>query len=296
MRKENKYKIYTRSLRICERFPIKVIKFKRPKWARFKLYFQRRLIKFKRVSALFFKRRKFFDKLKLELKKNFSALKQDLNSVKLDINSFDYLNIKNKDILKKLHLNVNRLQIKIKKVYIKNFLLKINTIKNECRRWSRSKKFYRDRLKVRCLISTIFGGFIKKSKFNFLLGFRYKRDIYLNRLYKNYYKICILLWLSNLCSSPFQAKESLNLGSVLLNGLKVYSDKNLIKGDVLMLEDKRIFLKSNLFKFTKSCSFLSFLEIDYYSQNIVLIKSLEDLSINDFILISKEYIHIKYLL
>ena len=123
------------------------------------------------------------------------------------------------------------------------------------------------------------------------------RDIFLAGFLKPEYRADILLWRLNFFSSSFSARQSINEGEVLLNGKTFVSNITLKKGDILMFNSKKVCSSFSLESFLKRQSvqrtFSTFVEIDFYTKTLVIVKDLEDLTSDDFNLLFTEYFDLK---
>ena len=97
-------------------------------------------------------------------------------------------------------------------------------------------------------------------------------------------------------TSKIESGQKIHFGNLNLNNSLSRVNNFLKKGDVLSVSDSRIILTENLQKYSSDSSFLTFLEIDDYSQTVVLVKGLEDLTSDDFYLINSEYINLNNLI
>ena len=86
-------------------------------------------------------------------------------------------------------------------------------------------------------------------------------------------------------------------GKVLLNQKRPSFNSFLKKGDVVTfprsLTHENLF--SNFQKYTLNHIFFTFLEIDYFTKTIVILKNFDELSPNDFYFLVVEFIRIKNL-
>lgn len=115
------------------------------------------------------------------------------------------------------------------------------------------------------------------------------------------YRIDILLWYLNYFNSSFESRQNINSKSILVNGKCVKSNYYLKKGDIISISlkqnDKKTYSFIKIFKkHLFNNIFFSFLEVDYYSNNIVVIKDVVDLVDTDLQLLIEKNIDIKHLL
>jgi ribosomal protein S4 len=241
MRKYKKYKGFKLSGIIFKKCPLRLLKFRRPKWTILQQQLKTTLLKQQRR----FKKTKF----KFKKSKRSSSL----------VNSF--------------------------------------LIKNTFKSWSKTKKYYKTGFKNKNILLNRFDrsiqfSFLKKrSKFCFL-----KKDYILNYLVYPEFRIDILLWNLNLFYSSYQARQSINNNEVLVNGKAVKSNTFLKKGDIISFLDSgsnNYAFKKIIDSYSKNEKFLTFVEIDYYTKTIILLKSYNELSSEDIFLLTTEYINVK---
>ncbi len=221
MRKSHKYQIYNK-VRILSRFPLRVLRFKRPKWA----------------------------------------------------------SIQNNFISKK----------KLGKV-----LTDITQIKGNICSWKKVKNAYRERLKNYSFLAAIFRHSISLKNLKKTKNITNRKDGYLTYIFNFYYKPCNLIFISNMLTTSFEAKQKIHSKELLVNNKIASSNSRLKKGDVLSLLDKKVNISNVSNKFNFTFAILTNIEVDYYSQNIILIKDLSELSKEDFFLLSLDYINIQKL-
>jgi ribosomal protein S4 len=240
MRKINKYKIYKVSGVCLKKFPLRILKFRRPKWNNLQ-----KLLKTNLIASRSFKQNKsFFGKKKIK-----SSL----------INSF--------------------------------------LIKTDLKRWARIKSYYKTGFKYKNVLQNIFDcsikfNFFKKKSKNLSL----KKDYILNYLVYPNFRMDILLWNLNFFSSSFQARQVINNHDILLNGKKVKANVFVTKGDIITFKNTTLegFEYNKIVeRISKDKKFLTFVEIDYYTKTIIILKDYKELSLEDLYLLVTEYLNLK---
>jgi ribosomal protein S4 len=245
MRFVNKYKGYEKATIIFERFPLRVLKFKRPKW--------------KKVQKLILYRKKS-------------------RAVK-------------KNLLKKLSREPeNRL-----------FDAFVNYL--DPYTWDRIKRYYENGRKIRTsilrlfdktLVAKSFKKFLRRSKKSFEVT-----NVYLKMIVKPEYRLNILIWRLGFFRSSYEACQAINEKRVYVNSRCVSKSTLLCKGDVITFGPS--YKQSNLViqkirdSFLIPQSVLTFVEIDYYSNSVVIVKGLSDLSTEDLYLMAKDHYSLKKL-
>lgn len=245
MRFVNKYKGYEKATIIFERFPLRVLKFKRPKW--------------KKVQKLIIYRKKS--------------------------------RVVKKNLLKKLSRQPeNRL-----------FDTFVNYL--DPYTWDRIKKYYENGRKIRTSILKLFDKtlaaksfkkFSRRSKNSFVTT-----DVYLKMIVKPEYRLNILIWRLGFFRSSYQACQAINEKRVYVNDRCVSKSTLLCKGDVITFspsyKQSHLVIQKIRDSFLEPQSVLTFLEVDYYSNSVVIVKGLSDLSTEDLYLMAKDHYSIKKL-
>ena len=123
------------------------------------------------------------------------------------------------------------------------------------------------------------------------------KEIFLHGFLRHEFRTDILLWRLNFFSSSFSARQSINEGEIRLNNKIFLSNKILKKGDLISFEsykeDSSFCLSSILNKIYSNPRFCSFVEVDFYTKTIIIIKDLEELTQDDFNFLVNEYFDLK---
>jgi ribosomal protein S4 len=108
------------------------------------------------------------------------------------------------------------------------------------------------------------------------------------------FRIDILLAGLGFFHTSFQARQSILNGSILVNGKVVCSSLFLKKGDIISFSDSVHVSVDESFKcFSPTKKVFSFLEVDFYSNTLVITKNLSDLHLQDMYLFSVNYPDLK---
>jgi ribosomal protein S4 len=219
------------------------------------------------------------------LKKEFSSKNRLKKKRKFNINEF----LLNKLLIKRKKKKVssvnfyttlvNKKKKKINLPFIRPYL-----VKNRYDFLEKIKNYYKNSNYTKILLSNTFGNSVNikkitKKKISDLS----KKKFFLNFLIKPQYRLNILLWNLYFFSTPHQANQQLLNKQILVNGKAVNSNILLRKGDIIsFLRNTHCrFFKS----FSKKCSpveyFLTFIEVDYETETIIVIKDFSELSTND---------------
>lgn len=194
----------------------------------------------------------------------------------------------------------NVLLNKKKKNKIKRFkdhlLVKVNF-----RTWEKVKSFYQSGRKITNLLFNTFDQSVSNTEFKRSILYSKASceilSVYRQMILKPEFRLNILLWRLNIFCSSYQATQAIHDKKVLVNDKIVGSNFLLSKGDIVSLNlkchQKNINLKKSKLNFSPTDVILSFVEIDYYSNNIVIIKSLENLGHDDLRFIRTEFCNLK---
>ena len=282
---KNKWHIY------CFFFKKRILSFKRPKWKKIKFrifFFINSYKKYKKnLLPLQFCR---FLKILISLKKEYLKKKQ------INIKFKSFFNKLNSFLItryfKKLKRNLCMPNQKLKFFFLKNFknfffsytssVISHFTI--------RSRFIFKNLLYMKSTVLKYFNGCFPVKFFKGLPTTNiYKQDV-ISTFLTAEYRLDILLWRLKFFKSPFLARFAFQQNIILINNNQVnssYSEKNHYKRCLIGLE--LVSLKSNFrFSYLKnSKSFVkflylpTFLEIDYYSGNSIVLKPLSSLTFKD---------------
>lgn len=183
-----------------------------------------------------------------------------------------------------------------RKLFFNNFLTKVST-----RAWYRVEKYYENGRRIKTAISSLFDKTLPTSFYRKTLNLRHKSrlisQIYSNTLIKPEFKLDILLWRLNFFRSCYQSSQAISEKKVKVNGKCVKGNYYLSKGDIITFCSSRplsaLSVKNVKFNFLFSKKFLTFVEVDYYSNCIVVLKGFDDLSLEDFYILVKEHYSLK---
>ena len=173
-------------------------------------------------------------------------------------------------------------------------------LKNSYQHWDKVKNYYRDGIQFKTRVLSMYDN-------SFTINF-FKKEILLNKkktikdtllfgFIKPEFRIDILLWRLNFFSSSFQARQSINEGEIKLNNKKILGNVFLKKGDIISFSSCKSLSSSNITnifsKLFNNDIFCTFIEVDFYTQTIVIIKNFEELTADDFSLFLTEYFDLK---
>jgi hypothetical protein len=146
--------------------------------------------------------------------------------------------------------------------------------------WNRISRTYKSRLEF---YSSLFAQFDQSIKIKRLKSYKTlgRFDNYVKHFAEGYFKTTALLWASYFFKSTYEAKQSVDFSNVVINNGLGTSNEMLLSGSVVSVLDKNFELKKNIMKYSENTQMLSFIEVDYYSQELVLIKDVNNISEDD---------------
>jgi ribosomal protein S4 len=173
------------------------------------------------------------------------------------------------------------------------------SVKVDFKIWEKVKSFYQNGRKVtNSIFNTVDKSLSTSNLKKTLLNSNCETlDVYRQTLLKPEFKLSILLWKLNLFSSSFQASQAISEKKILINDAPVKTNFLLLKGDIIRLRTesykKNTDVRKSKIHFSPSDIVSSFVEIDYYSSVIVIVKNLEDLSDQDLHFVKQEFYNLK---
>jgi ribosomal protein S4 len=173
------------------------------------------------------------------------------------------------------------------------------TLKTSFKQWDKAKNYYKLGIQIKKKLMTLFDSSvnINSVKKQILNKKNKSKEIFLHGFLRHEFRTDILLWRLNFFSSSFSARQSINEGEIRLNDKIFLSNKILKKGDLIYFEsykeDSSFCLSSILNKIYSNPRFCSFVEVDFYTKTIIIIKDLEELSQDDFNFLVNEYFDLK---
>lgn len=174
-----------------------------------------------------------------------------------------------------------------------------NHIKVRVVRKFNTKRFFRIKQQTRKYIASLYENTINFRKKN---NYKDRQTSVSSYIIKPYFRIDILLWYLKFFPSSVEARIFINARNVLVNDRVVFSNYELKKGDVITLNYFNItpeVAERNEFycikrKFKRSSSFFPFLEVDYYTNKIIILKEWNELSVSELALTVKTSKKLKY--
>ena len=161
--------------------------------------------------------------------------------------------------------------------------------------WQKLRTHYKKGLQIKNNIRKLFDDNVKHKFFKKVLTSKKNRslkNIILLSLVKPLFKLDVLLWNLNFYASSYQARQAINNKQISVNSKNVAGNYYLKKGDVIVL-DPTFLISTILFNKSLHNFFLTFIEIDYYTNTVVVIKNLNELSLEDLYVVILHYFDLK---
>lgn len=173
-------------------------------------------------------------------------------------------------------------------------------LKNSYKFWDNSQNYFKETVRLKSSISILYDRAVSRlnfKKYSTKINNASIRSFFINFLIKPEFRIDILLWKLNFFSTVFQARQSVNNGEITVNNLSVLSNVYLKKGDVVLFDTKNSTKLYNTKAIQTNISiseiFSTFVEIDYYTKTIVILKNYDELSVEDLYVLINNYYDLK---
>lgn len=178
-----------------------------------------------------------------------------------------------------------------KRFFFDNFVIKVNL-----KSWYRVEKYYENGRRIKDSVSKMFDRSLSTAYFRKVLVLSKKasdiRHIYSHSLLKPEFRLDILLWRLKFFSSSYHACQAIDESRITVNNKSVKGNFFLSKGDIILFSSEYKLNNFCMKKVRKSTLFskvvLTFVEVDYYSNCVIVLKNLEDLGTEDFYVLVKE--------
>jgi ribosomal protein S4 len=175
------------------------------------------------------------------------------------------------------------------------------TTKSTFKSWERVRKYYKRGFQNRNMLCSIYDSSIKFKTLRkkvFSKSFK-RKDVISHYLVEPQYKLDILLWDLHFFSSVYQARQKISNRQILANGKSIQANILLRKGDVITFKswDKKndFFFNKSVKKYFLNEKFITFLEVDYYTKTIVILKNFDRLSSEDKHILITDFVPLKSL-
>lgn len=302
MRRVSKFKFLNKKHNYPYFSPNRVLRFQRPKWK----FIKKKILRLKKNRKLITK--KIVIKKKLKLFKNILFLKSKVKQKFLYSNFFLLFFKKIKKVLK--IKNIVFLKLKFKKLaklqkssyknqvkfVLNNFFFNFMRVTTKISSWNRLRFNFKE---------TLWMKFSVLKYFNFCFSTAFFKRLYLkkkSRIYnlsltfvKPEYRLDLVLWRLKFFVSPYVARAAIRTSLVKVlakindsHTVSSYSQYFVKGGDLIKINIKNFNFKKNLLHFARSIYLPSFLEVDYYTNTILILKNFKVLTDSDLNSILKE--------
>jgi hypothetical protein len=190
---------------------------------------------------------------------------------------------------KKKSLKFNKIK-EIKKNILKNFFFNFIAVKSKINSWQRLRFFFKESLFMKNAVRKYFDGQFSLSYFKKSFKKPHTRCFSISSVFiRPEFRLDILLWRLKIYSSVFFSKRAIRNKKVTVNGLNKNFDFYLVKGDIIKFSQVKTYnLKKYFLKYFKIIFIPSFIELDFYTNTIVVLKSFNNFKISDFSSVIKE--------
>lgn len=176
---------------------------------------------------------------------------------------------------------------KEKKFFIDPLITKLST-----RFIYRLNKDYYSKLEIKRFLSCLFDKNLRDKRKHLFV----KKNLLISKyLLHPFYQIDVLLWYLNLFSSVYKTRQLIHSGYLKVNNKSVKPNYILKKGDVISVNQKfreQYNLDTLNSLYFENILFLTFIEVDFYTKTITIVKNCEELSLDDCKLLIDQYINI----
>lgn len=178
-----------------------------------------------------------------------------------------------------------------------NTFLNVEIIKNPLKKWDKIRGYFKKKVLAKLLISHIYDNSVNvNSIYNKAKSLKSRTDLIRHYLIAPLFRIDLILYNLNFFSSSAHTQQFLNAGVVRVNGCSISKNRYLKRGDLVTFDTSRCLVKNLSMNFNKhllNISHLPFVEFDFYSKSLIVLKNIDELSNEDFFLICDEYLNIK---
>lgn len=302
MRRISKFKFSNKNHNYPYFFYNRILRFQRPKWKSIKT----KILRIKKNIKIINK--KIIFKNQLKLFKNILLLKEKIKVRFLYSNYFLFLLSKIKKSLKRKNISFLKFKLKkyINKKYkvlnkkqrkfiLNNFFFNYMYIKSKILSWNRLHSNFKEMLWMK---------FSVFKYFNFCFSIPFFKRLLLKKTTKVYnlsltfikpeYRLDILLWRLKFFLSPYLVRNAVRLNLIsIFSKISFFNAKNISynyfvqSGDIIQIKNNLNF-KVILSHYIKTIFIPSFVEVDYYANQIVILKNYKKLVEKDLNSVIKE--------
>ncbi len=160
--------------------------------------------------------------------------------------------------------------------------------------WEKSTDYFKDGIQLKRHLMNSYDASVKISFFKKKIKKRNQvKSLLLKFLVKPVYRVDVLLSRLHLFYSTYQTRQFIKYGIILVNNKKIDINYILKKGDIISFNSKKIHkhleFKSICSKFLNNNSVYSFVEMDLYTNNLIILKDINELTQGDLNLLVGDY-------
>lgn len=190
-----------------------------------------------------------------------------------------------KKILKFNHSKWKLLKTKVFKFLKRRCFFNFSLVSTKLKRWEKRKLFFKNKLFLKREFYQLYDSSLKYKNLKKFLNVKQVKSLdnikYLSlTLLRVEYKIDNLLTKLKLFSNIYLTRQKINIGDILVNEMNVTHNYVLKKGDIVTFL-KKTNPQNILTSQFNSFFFIPFVEVDFYTSTIVVIKSPVELSNQD---------------
>jgi len=169
---------------------------------------------------------------------------------------------------------------KIKKIFLKtkknSVFIDHTTQVLQTKTWDRIKNYYKNKLRSNLTLKQRYDC----NLMNYIHYHCNEKKYFLKNYIKNEYRIDVLLCNLNFFSSIYHARQHIKNNWDLINDRVNFSEHSvLMKGDVIQL----LYIKKSLPSIIKKELKFSFLEVDYYTNTVIILKNINEINYQDIL-------------
>jgi ribosomal protein S4 len=276
MRRLSKFKFKDTRHVYPYQFLPRILSFNRPKWRviqRKVLFLQKNLKVLKEQTRLVLKNKNF---------KNFMIINSIIQKKEMVPKIFSLFFKKFKQIfsVKKYRIRKKNLKYRSKKKFKKNTLLNnfyfnFAHVKSKFHSWSNQRWFFKENLLMKSSVTKYFDNGFSLAFFKKQLVKNRKRAYSISSIFaRPEFRVDVLLWRLKYFNSIYLAQRGIKTGQIFVNNKCITSNLFLKQGDVLNIRFNTFYsFKNNLAKRFKVVFIPSFVEVDYYSNTVIILKN-----------------------
>ena len=164
-------------------------------------------------------------------------------------------------------------------------------IRISAKKWERNKAYYKNSLNLQKYYFQLYDyniAYYSLKKTIFSQKKIDEQDSFLRSIFQLEFRLDILLWRLRFFKSTFEARTFINNNLINVNQKFVKGNYILKKGDIITFSGKLKYFE-NLINSKRVFFIRSFLEIDFYTNTIIILQSPSEISTSEFSFLIKKY-------